>query len=180
MLLRVAPHGFFSWLFLHSSSLLPFLLSIPLVLPSLTDAASGSERLSLLRSGLALQQSRCAIRGKSKVNARKQAFATRASLCRWCARKAGPSWEGGRRASPACDLRPEGTHRHSGRRVARALGHHRQHQRLNGLVSWALWVFPRQRSYLQQAHGKRGQQARASASGLQPGALAGARCDSHW
>src|SRR5439155_21258620 len=44
--------------------LLPFLLSIPLVLPSLTGAASGSERLSLLRSGLALQQPGCAIRGQ--------------------------------------------------------------------------------------------------------------------
>src|SRR5713101_7751023 len=57
------PHGLFSWLFLNSSHLLPFLLSIPLFLPSLTGGASRSVRLSLIRSGLALQQPRCAIRG---------------------------------------------------------------------------------------------------------------------
>src|SRR5205085_10437409 len=56
----------FSWLFLNSSYLLPCLLSIPLFLPSLMGAASGSERLSLLRSGLALRQSRCAIRGQNE------------------------------------------------------------------------------------------------------------------
>ena len=63
MLLRVEPHGLFSWLFLNSCSLRPFLLSILLFLPSLTSGASSSARLSLIRSGLALQQSRCAIRG---------------------------------------------------------------------------------------------------------------------
>src|SRR6266568_4827212 len=48
---------------LTSPRLLPFLLSIPLVLPSLTGSISSSARLSLLSSGLALQQPRCAIRG---------------------------------------------------------------------------------------------------------------------
>src|SRR5216684_7743244 len=66
MLLRVEPHGLFSWLFLNSSHLLPFLLSIPLFLPSLTGGASRSVRLSLIRSGLALQQPRCAIRGSGE------------------------------------------------------------------------------------------------------------------
>src|SRR6266568_7900461 len=51
---------------LTSPRLLPFLLSIPLVLPSLTGSISSSARLSLLSSGLALQQPRCAIRGKLK------------------------------------------------------------------------------------------------------------------
>jgi hypothetical protein len=59
----VLPDAFFSWLFLSSSSLLPYLLSILLVLLPLTGGASGSQRLSLLRSTLALRQSRCAIRG---------------------------------------------------------------------------------------------------------------------
>src|SRR6266568_7424647 len=49
---------------LTSPRLLPFLLSIPLVLPSLTGSISSSARLSLLSSGLALQQPRCAIRGQ--------------------------------------------------------------------------------------------------------------------
>jgi hypothetical protein len=51
MLLRVEPPALFSWLFLNPSHLLPFLLSIPLFLPSLTGFTSGSARLSLIRSG---------------------------------------------------------------------------------------------------------------------------------
>ncbi len=51
MLLRVEPAALFSWLFLNSSHLLPFLLTIPLFLPSLTGFTSGSARLSLIRSG---------------------------------------------------------------------------------------------------------------------------------
>jgi hypothetical protein len=51
MLLRVEPPALFSWLFLNSSQLLPFLLAIPLFLPSLTGFTSGSARLSLIRSG---------------------------------------------------------------------------------------------------------------------------------
>jgi predicted site-specific integrase-resolvase len=42
------------------------LLSIPLVVSAFTDGAAGSEQLSLLRFGLALQQPRCAIRGNYK------------------------------------------------------------------------------------------------------------------
>jgi ABC-type amino acid transport system permease subunit len=45
------------------SSLLPFLLSILLFLPSLTSLTSSSERFLLISSGLTLQQPRCAIRG---------------------------------------------------------------------------------------------------------------------
>src|SRR5713101_2231959 len=41
-------------------------------------------------------------------------------------------------ATQACDLRPEGTHRHGGRRVSRTLGQDGKHQRLNDLVSRAL------------------------------------------
>src|SRR5437870_12194177 len=41
-------------------------------------------------------------------------------------------------ATQACDLRPESAHRHGSRRVTRALGQDRQHQRLNHLVSRAL------------------------------------------
>jgi hypothetical protein len=59
----MGPHDFFSWLFLNSFYLLPFLLSISLVLPSLTRSTTDSAQLSLLGSRLALQQPRCAIRG---------------------------------------------------------------------------------------------------------------------
>src|SRR2546421_6600038 len=45
------------------SSSSAFLVPFPLILLSLTGSTSSSERLSLLRSGLALPQSRCAIRG---------------------------------------------------------------------------------------------------------------------
>ncbi len=86
----------------------------------------------------------------------------------------------GQRATQASDLRPEDAHRHPGRRVTRTLGQDGQHQRLNHLVRRALWVFTSQRTYLQQAHRHRRQQTRASASGRQPEALAGAQCDSHF
>src|SRR6266699_4030291 len=46
----------------------------------------------------------------------------------------------------------------SGRRVSRAPGHHRKPQRLNHLVSGALWLGTRVSTYLHQAYGKRGQQ----------------------
>src|SRR6266849_7089214 len=62
-------------------------------------------------------------------------------------------------ATQACYLRPEGADGHRGRRVSRALGHHRQHQRLNYLVSRALWLRTRERPDLQQAHRQRGQQS---------------------
>src|SRR5438034_9504830 len=52
MLLRVEPPGLFSWLFLDSSHLLPFSLSIPLFLLSPTSSTSSSARLSLIRSGI--------------------------------------------------------------------------------------------------------------------------------
>src|SRR6266702_4547075 len=71
MLLREEPHGLFSWLFLNSCSLPPFFLSVLLFLPSLADWASGFEQLSLLRSDLALQQSRCATRGKLRGRQRR-------------------------------------------------------------------------------------------------------------
>ena len=51
-LLRVEPHGHFSWLFLDSPHLLPFWLSIPLVLLPLTSGASCSAQLSLTRSAM--------------------------------------------------------------------------------------------------------------------------------
>jgi len=73
-------------------------------------------------------------------------------------------------ATQACHFRPEGAHRHGGRRLTIALGQHGQHQRLNPLVSRALWIFTRQRTYLQQAHGKRRQQtqqADQAVNGLQ-------------
>src|SRR5437667_12788036 len=41
-------------------------------------------------------------------------------------------------ATQACDFRPEGADGHRGRRVSRALSHHRKHERLNHLVSRAL------------------------------------------
>jgi hypothetical protein len=47
LLLRVEPYGLFPWLFLDSPHLLPFSLSIPLVLPLLTSRASSSVHLSL-------------------------------------------------------------------------------------------------------------------------------------
>ena len=52
LLLRVEPHGLFSWLFLDSPHLLPFSLSIPLVLPLLSTRASCSAHLSLIRSAM--------------------------------------------------------------------------------------------------------------------------------
>jgi len=61
-------------------------------------------------------------------------------------------------ATEACDFRPEGADGHRGRRVSRALGYHRKHQRLNHLVSWALWFGTRVATDLQQAYGQRGQQ----------------------
>ena len=45
------------------SSSFAFLASIPLIFLFLTQSTFSSEQLSLLRSGLALQQSRCASRG---------------------------------------------------------------------------------------------------------------------
>ena len=70
-------------------------------------------------------------------------------------------------------------HRHGGRRLTRALGQYCRQQRINHLVSRALWFGTRVATDLQQAHGKRGQQTRASGSGHQPEALAVARCGSH-
>jgi hypothetical protein len=61
-------------------------------------------------------------------------------------------------ATQARDLRPEGPHRHGGRRVTRTLGQDGQHQRLNHLASRALGVEPRVSTDLHQAYGQRGQQ----------------------
>ena len=83
-------------------------------------------------------------------------------------------------ATQAGYLRPEGAHRHACRRAATQLRQDGQHQRLNHLLSWALGVLPSHRTHLQQAHGQRGQQTRASASGRQLGALAVPRCDTHF
>ena len=71
-------------------------------------------------------------------------------------------------------------HRHGQRRLTAALGQHSQHQRLNHLVSGALWVFTSAGTHLQQAHGQRGQQTRASASGRQREALAALLCDTRF
>src|SRR5712691_5029860 len=69
MLVRVEPPALFSWLFLNSSHLLPFLLTIPLFLPSLTGFTSGSARLSLSRSGFSSSttslRNSWAVRGES-------------------------------------------------------------------------------------------------------------------
>src|SRR6266566_2671912 len=62
-------------------------------------------------------------------------------------------------ATKACDLRPEGAHRHGGRRLTTALGQDGKHQRLNDLVSRTLWIFTGHRTYLQQAYSRRRQQA---------------------
>jgi hypothetical protein len=83
-------------------------------------------------------------------------------------------------ATQACHFRPKRTHRHSSRRVTGALGQHGQHQRLNHRIGGALWVFTSAGTHLQQAHGQRGQQTRASGSGHQPEALTVAQCDSHF
>ena len=56
------PHTFFSQMVLTSSSLLPVLLSLPLVWPDLPDFPSGSAWLSLTDQRLALPQARCASR----------------------------------------------------------------------------------------------------------------------
>ncbi len=56
-----------SWpFFLAFSSSSASLAPIPLILLSLTGSPSSSERLSPLRSGLALPQARCAIRGYAR------------------------------------------------------------------------------------------------------------------
>ena len=82
-------------------------------------------------------------------------------------------------ATQACHLRPESAHRHGRRRVTRAQGHHRQHQRLNHRIRGALGFFSGQCTHLHQAHGKRGQQTRASGSDRHLFAIVAARCDSH-
>jgi hypothetical protein len=58
-----------------------------------------------------------------------------------------------------------------------ALGHHGKHRRVDHLVSRTLRFGTRVSTQLQQAHGKRGQQTRASVSGCQHFAIAAARCD---
>ncbi len=83
-------------------------------------------------------------------------------------------------ATQACHFRPKRTHRHGSRRVTRALGQHGQHQRINHRIRRTLWFFTSGRTYLQQAHGKRGQQTRASGSGRQPFAIAVLQCDSRF
>ena len=83
-------------------------------------------------------------------------------------------------ATQACHFCPEGTHRHGQRRLTTALGQHGQHQRLNHLVSRTLWCFTSAGTNLQQAHGKRRQQTRASASGPQRFAIAVLLCDTRF
>ncbi len=63
LLLRLEPHGLFSCLVLNSSSLSAFFALHPVVSALSHGGASSSEQLSLISSGLALRQSRCAIRG---------------------------------------------------------------------------------------------------------------------
>jgi len=53
------------------------------------------------------------------------------------------------------EIRADG---HRGRRLSRALGHHRQHQRLNHLLSRALGLGTRVSTDLHQAYSQRGQQ----------------------
>jgi hypothetical protein len=80
----------------------------------------------------------------------------------------------------ACHLYPEGAQGHAERRPARALSQHCKHQRLNHLVSWAIWFFTSAGTNLQQAHGQRGQQTRASVSDPQPFAIAVLQDDTHF
>src|SRR5258707_4119219 len=88
------------------------------------------------------------------------AFAKRASLSRWFAIQEAhhgsvpDSHPGGRLPS---EIRAD---RHGSRRPATTLSQDRQHERLNHLMSRALWVFPSQRPHLQQAHGQRRQQTK--------------------
>ncbi len=56
---------------------------------------------------------------------------------------------------PPSEIRADG---HGEGRLTRALGHHRQQQRLNHLMSRALWLGTRKSTYLHQAHRQWGQQ----------------------
>jgi hypothetical protein len=69
-------------------------------------------------------------------------------------------------ATQAGHFRPEGAHRHGSRRTSRALSYHRKQQRLNHLMSWALWFGPHSGPDLQQAYGKRGQQTQQADQAL--------------
>ncbi len=71
-------------------------------------------------------------------------------------------------------------HRHARRRPATTLSQDGKHQRLNDLMSRALWIFTRQRPYLHHAHGQRRQQTRASASARQRFAVVVPLCDSRF
>src|SRR5260221_7458878 len=53
-------------------------------------------------------------------------------------------------ATQACDLLPEGTHRHGGRRVSRTLGQDGKNQRLNYMVSRAICFITCHIPYTQQ------------------------------
>jgi hypothetical protein len=67
-------------------------------------------------------------------------------------------------ATQARDFHPEGADGHRSRRLSRALCHHRQHQRLNHLVSRALGFGTRIFTDLQQAYGKWRQQTQQTIS----------------
>ena len=120
MLLRAEPRRLFSWRVLHSCSLPPFFLSVLLFLLSLAGWASGFEQLSLLRSDLALQQSRCATRGQEERDVGAHSRAREASPDRVPA-----SLPQTVRQPPQCSSRSRSLHSHwatrsAGRRTTRA------------------------------------------------------------
>src|SRR5947209_9339521 len=109
--------------------------------------------------------------GDEKQSERLQGtFATKASLSRWFASQEdhhGNEPDSHPGVPLPSEIRADG---HRGRRLSRALGHHRQHQRLNHLLSRALGLGTRVSADLQQAYGKRGQQtqqADQTVNGLQ-------------
>src|SRR5262249_11384789 len=62
-------------------------------------------------------------------------------------------------ATQTSDLCPESAHGHGGRRLARTLSQDGKRQRINHLTSRALWILTGSGPQLQQAYGKRRQQA---------------------
>ena len=83
-------------------------------------------------------------------------------------------------ATQACDFRPERADGHCGRRVSRALGHHRQHQRLNHLVSRVALVRNARIHGSATSVRQEGTTDPTSGSDRQREALAVLQCDTHF
>ncbi len=71
-------------------------------------------------------------------------------------------------ATQTCHFCPEGAERHGGSHLTRALSQDRQRQRLNPLVSPALWVLTCQFTHLQQAYSQRGQHIQQAYQTINP------------